>query len=623
MSDTASSPPELVNEAPATPAVDAGNDTDSSGPVLVEHEDAVLAEAVQIFSIGTATDQYAFTFHESQLACILNGIRGTDTKLAIVSVVGAFRTGKSFVLSWFLRYLTWLEEQQEQQQQADIKDNTTQSNKQEWFHQFESLGNKGFEWKAGSERNTTGIWMWNKPFYVTPTKAVLLVDTQGMFDHETTMALTTCIFGLGCLMSSYMVYNVDKRIQEDNLQHLALFTEYAKMAINVDTETTETTKKQQPQKPFQHVEFLVRDWQNFEDDEESPEQMAAAMDEYLETQVMQGRDAKDLKETRDQIHACFETISCFGLCHPGPAVTKKKYVGSVKDVEPMFLKLLDYYCHRIFTPELPAKIIHGHELNPQEFMTYIKSYAALFQSGANFPEASTMLDATAQANNANAKEEAIRFYKQIMDKVAGIQASTYIKTDRLKQDHVHNVTLALQTFDKRANFGSSQSIQLSRRQVKHALAEQFETYEKLNESRNPLFGMEMYVLVKYHPLSFAVVVVVGQTVSHKPTHPTIVLFLSPFFSRGSYIATLAIVGISWFVKGFLDMTCGHDICVTTSEKFKDFMYAGLCFLAILVLTKFQQLKEASNRISQALQLILQQQQQQPSSSTTTTKPKRE
>ena len=35
--------------------------------------------------------------------------------------------------------------------------------------------------------------------------AVLIVDTQGLFDNETTMLLTSCIFGLSTLMSSHQV----------------------------------------------------------------------------------------------------------------------------------------------------------------------------------------------------------------------------------------------------------------------------------------------------------------------------------------------------------------------------------------------------------------------------------
>ena len=61
------------------------------------------------------------------------------------------------------------------------------------------------------------------------------MDTQGMFDNESTMTLTAQIFGLSTLVSSFQIYNVDKRIQEDNLQHLALFSEYGRMALQPPT----------------------------------------------------------------------------------------------------------------------------------------------------------------------------------------------------------------------------------------------------------------------------------------------------------------------------------------------------------------------------------------------------
>ena len=53
--------------------------------------------------------------------------------------------------------------------------------------------------------------MWSEPFIRT-TKAsggeklaILLMDTQGMFDNETTMTLTAQIFGLSTLVSSFQV----------------------------------------------------------------------------------------------------------------------------------------------------------------------------------------------------------------------------------------------------------------------------------------------------------------------------------------------------------------------------------------------------------------------------------
>ena len=154
------------------------------------------------------------------------------------------------------------------------------------------------------------MWMWSDPYFLERSSgdevAILLVDTQGMFDHETTVGLTAAIFGLSTLLSSYQIYNVDKRIQEDNLQQLALFSEYGRMAFEAEEkaaamgvageggddkgETTEektassSSKKTVSNKqPFQKIEFLVRDWQNFDtEDEEDIASMEAEMASYLE-----------------------------------------------------------------------------------------------------------------------------------------------------------------------------------------------------------------------------------------------------------------------------------------------------------------------------------------------------
>ena len=101
----------------------------------------------------------------------------------------------------------------------------------------ETKRESSFAWRGGVERQTTGIWMWSEPFFRSTSAsggekfAILLMDTQGMFDNETTMTLTAQIFGLSTLVSSFQIYNVEKKVQEDNLQHLALFSEYGRMAL--------------------------------------------------------------------------------------------------------------------------------------------------------------------------------------------------------------------------------------------------------------------------------------------------------------------------------------------------------------------------------------------------------
>jgi hypothetical protein len=101
------------------------------------------------------------------------------------------------------------------------------------------------------------------------------MDTQGMFDSRLTQMLTACIFGLSTLISSHQIYNVQNRIQEDNLQHLALFTEYGRIAHSKQREADGGTKEE-GHAPFQHLEFLVRDWQEYEglEDDELKDKVA-------------------------------------------------------------------------------------------------------------------------------------------------------------------------------------------------------------------------------------------------------------------------------------------------------------------------------------------------------------
>lgn len=475
--------------------------------------------ACQIVSIGSEQDKFAFHFEKDQLQSILAKVPAHAT-VSVVSVVGAFRTGKSFLLSWFLRYLEHL-----QKQQQNISTTTTSPSVDAplvgttstddanadtaWYKKFQSLGNDGFDWKAGAERNTTGIWMWSEPYMIHKNMAVLLIDTQGMFDHETTMALTASIFGFSTLLSSYQIYNVDKRIQEDNLQQLALFSEYARTAVAVAveeegaTETVEVNDKgnvtstDDAPKPFQHMEFLVRDWQHFEDDDgdDNYEAMAKSMETYLES-VIKERDAKDLQDTREQILSCFETLSCYGLCHPGVPVTKKKYTGDVNDMDKTFLKLLVRYCKRVFDPNhLQTKVIHGRALTADQFGVFVQVYADLFASGASFPTAGTLLEATASANNTNAVQIAVAEYKEKMNRVAGPHCTNYMRLEELRGDHSLSKRQCLAKFDSIANFGNKKNIDSARDILIQEITSSLEIYESLNEGRNPLAGFEVYVFV--------------------------------------------------------------------------------------------------------------------------------
>ena len=99
-------------------------------------------------------------------------------------------------------------------------------------------------------------------------------------------------------------------------------------------------------RPFQRLHFLVRDWQNFIDEEDT-NQMLYSMPRYLE-EVLGQRAQKDLREVREHIASCFESVACFLLPHPGFAVAGLQYDGSVSKVREPFRRLLNAYVRRVF-----------------------------------------------------------------------------------------------------------------------------------------------------------------------------------------------------------------------------------------------------------------------------------
>ena len=67
-------------------------------------------------------------------------------QIALISVAGAFRKGKSFLLNFFVAYLEHLQK----------------GGKGEWFDETTVLDK--FNWRGGSVRDTNGIFIWSVPY---------------------------------------------------------------------------------------------------------------------------------------------------------------------------------------------------------------------------------------------------------------------------------------------------------------------------------------------------------------------------------------------------------------------------------------------------------------------------
>lgn len=298
--------------------------------------------------------------------------------------------------------------------------------------------------------------------------------------------------------------------------------------------------------------------------------MEGEMSAYLE-HVIAARAATDLKETREQINACFEEVACFMLTHPGFAVIKNKYEGDVGKIEPLFMNLLDRYCQRVFDtkggdgddaapPRLEPKTVRGRELSAVELATYIKSYAQMFEEiGAHFPKAETMLEATSKANNANAVNASVDAYSSAMSAVAGPQVREYHQGELLQEKHREASGRALLAFDEMANFGNRTAIEEARDKVMQKIAKDFEVFTTLNDGRNPLLGLETYLL------------------------------------------PMLVAGLSFLLRWVADFTCSSwsQTCRASSELLSHIYMVVFFFLVIVASTKAKQITDLLNRAKAA------------------------
>lgn len=239
----------------------------------------------------------------------------------------------------------------------------------------------GFKSRSGRERETTGIWIWSEIFthdFENGDKvAIILMDTQGIFDSRSSVQDCTTIFALSMLLSSIQCYNVKENIREDHLQHLQLFTEYGRLAL-----------EQTNAKPFQHLLFIARDWP-FAIESGYGWNGQKIINETFATHEDQ---TADMRQLRERIQASFEKIQAFLLPHPGMAVARgQNFTGELQQIDEEFQQYLKELVTTLLEPEkLVVKQISGQKVKAMDFMAYLETYTKTF-NGDTLPEPKSIL----------------------------------------------------------------------------------------------------------------------------------------------------------------------------------------------------------------------------------------
>lgn len=226
-----------------------------------------------------------------------------------------------------------------------------------------------FKWRRGDDRVTTGIHMSTAIFKHDCEDgrkiAIILLDTQGIFDNQANIKDCTTIFALSSLLSSVQMFNVMQKIQEIDLQHLQLFAGFGRFAGQNNVS-----------KPFQRLMFLVRDWCLPDKFEFGSDGGRKYIEKVMGVQPVQRRENQEL---RDQLKFCCEDIDCFLMPHPGLFVTtNKNFQGQLGDIDPEFLKQVESLVLALMKPDnLKVKLLNGQPVIASEFVQLFEKYFKL------------------------------------------------------------------------------------------------------------------------------------------------------------------------------------------------------------------------------------------------------
>ncbi|ESO10145.1 hypothetical protein HELRODRAFT_73066, partial [Helobdella robusta] len=418
----------------------------------------------QPVQVVEAKDDHLFELNEEALSEILMNPNVRDKKVVVLSVAGAFRKGKSFFLDFCLRYLN-----------AYVS--IISFNSADWLGDEDSPLD-GFPWRGGAERDTTGILLWSEPFTMTIPETgeevvVLLMDTQGAFDSLSTVKDCATVFALSQLLSSVQVFNIMLNIQEDDLQHLQLFTEYGRLAME-DSNA----------KPFQDLHFFVRDWQYPYEHDYGNVGGQELIDKRLK--IVEGQHS-ELEQLRRHIRSCFHKIGCYLMPHPGLKVATNPYFdGRLSDITPEFKEHLKKFIPALLSADkLIVKEINGSKITCRELLEYFKAYLKMYQ-GDEIPEPKSMLIATAEANNLSAVANSKEHYIKEMEEVICGGNRPYVNPEILLSQHVRFKDSAIKMFDTCRKMGGTEFSASYRQKLDKEIAEQYEYLIKHNESKNVL-----------------------------------------------------------------------------------------------------------------------------------------
>eukprot|EP01130_Rhizamoeba_saxonica_P018904 TRINITY_DN9636_c0_g1_i1.p1 TRINITY_DN9636_c0_g1~~TRINITY_DN9636_c0_g1_i1.p1 ORF type:complete len:1193 (-),score=324.17 TRINITY_DN9636_c0_g1_i1:46-3576(-) len=269
----------------------------------------------------------------------LSAIKGD---VAIVSVVGFARTGKSYLMNRLL-------------------------SRQDGF----SIG-------PTVKPCTKGIYIWGNPVVIDRNGEdlnVILVDTEGIGSYQVDATYDSKIFALAVLISSYFIYNSLGTIDKRTLEGLAFITNLTK---HIQVNSTEDSTRSELSEYFPNFLWAIRDFVlDLQDDDGNP----ITSDEYLEESLSNKFNNRD--GIGSTIKDFFPNRRCACLVRPVNDENSLRNIDNVpyEELRDEFKFGMEEVKRLVYSSVQPKKIL-GKSINGEGLSLLLESYINSINDGS-------------------------------------------------------------------------------------------------------------------------------------------------------------------------------------------------------------------------------------------------
>ncbi|CAL4919588.1 unnamed protein product [Urochloa decumbens] len=334
----------------------------------------------------------------------LEAIRRIENPIAVVGVIGPYRSGKSFLLNQLL-----------------------------------SLScDKGFGVGHMRDTKTKGIWIWGTPVEmdVDGSKvSVLYLDTEGFESVGKSNVYDDRIFALATVLSSVLIYNLPETVREADISRLSF-------AVEIAEEFYGRVKGQDVAfEPAKLLWLIQRDFLQGK----SVQQM---VNEALQRVPNDNGDKyiDEVNQIRDSLAIMGDNSTAFSLPQPHLQRTKLCEMED-KELEPLYVKRREEL-KQLVTSIIKPKIVQGKTLSGKDFVSFLQQILEALNKG-EIPSTGSLVEIFNKA----ILDRCLKAYREKMDGL-GLP----VPVDKLQQVHEMANAEARLIFDKQ-HFGKHHAAQ--------------------------------------------------------------------------------------------------------------------------------------------------------------------